>query len=342
MSKLCTCGSPAKGSDTLCARCETLQVLGLTPDASPADVETAWRMLVKVWHPDRFPGDEKLRRAADEKLKAINAAHARLLAEGEAPRRPRPAEPPAAAPAAEASPQARATQPSRPIRRIGLPRWCLRGLAGAFFLATILVLFKVTDLWLLAQPQIAPMYSAWRANLVRTIAINWNRTWGGIHTGSAAPAQVAAQPETASEPKPQANNAATPVPHVRGVQPYVTVGLTRSEVEAALGTPTEASADELRYGDSVLALLDGRVAGWSISANSPLRVKVWPSTPLSPGVTTFNVGSTRDEVIALQGTPSLLTARKFGYGRSEVYFEDDRVVGWKSNPTSVPLKVPAQ
>jgi hypothetical protein len=49
--------------------------LEVPPDATPEQIRAAWRELTKVWHPDRFGNDEKLRRRAEEKLKEINRAY---------------------------------------------------------------------------------------------------------------------------------------------------------------------------------------------------------------------------------------------------------------------------
>jgi hypothetical protein len=54
---------------------ESYRTLELKEGASPEAVKEAYRSLVKVWHPDRFGDDEKLRRRADEKLKQINRAY---------------------------------------------------------------------------------------------------------------------------------------------------------------------------------------------------------------------------------------------------------------------------
>lgn len=54
------------------------RILGLAPDASQADVKAAYRDLVQVWHPDRFPADSRLRAKAERNLQRINAAYAVL------------------------------------------------------------------------------------------------------------------------------------------------------------------------------------------------------------------------------------------------------------------------
>lgn len=42
----------------------------------------------------------------------------------------------------------------------------------------------------------------------------------------------------------------------------------------------------------------------------------------------FTVGSTKDEVLAHQGTPDRFPETSFYYGTSKVLFEHDRVTGW--------------
>ena len=54
--------------------------LDLKPGASFDDVKKAYRELAKVWHPDRFGDDAKLKARANEKLGEINAAYERLKA----------------------------------------------------------------------------------------------------------------------------------------------------------------------------------------------------------------------------------------------------------------------
>jgi hypothetical protein len=54
------------------------RVLDLQPGASLAEVKTAWRDLAQVWHPDRFTGNERLQKKAEEALKEINEAYRRL------------------------------------------------------------------------------------------------------------------------------------------------------------------------------------------------------------------------------------------------------------------------
>ena len=50
-------------------------VLGLAPGATPDEVREAYRDLVKVWHPDRFSNDERMREKAERKLQLCNEAY---------------------------------------------------------------------------------------------------------------------------------------------------------------------------------------------------------------------------------------------------------------------------
>jgi len=55
-----------------------LRSLDLKPGAGFDEVRHAYRELAKVWHPDRFGDDAKLRGRAATKLAEINAAYERL------------------------------------------------------------------------------------------------------------------------------------------------------------------------------------------------------------------------------------------------------------------------
>lgn len=54
-------------------------VLGLTPDATDAEVDLAYRRLISQYHPDRMAGAaDELRRKAEERAREINAAYDRI------------------------------------------------------------------------------------------------------------------------------------------------------------------------------------------------------------------------------------------------------------------------
>jgi DnaJ-domain-containing protein 1 len=57
---------------------ESYRALDLAPGAGMEQIRAAYKELVKVWHPDRFGQDEKLRERATQKLQQINAAYEKL------------------------------------------------------------------------------------------------------------------------------------------------------------------------------------------------------------------------------------------------------------------------
>lgn len=65
-----------------------LAILGLQDNCNAREMRDAYLDLVKVWHPDRFPPNSRLRTKAEEKLKEINEAYA-LLSEAIPPTQPR-------------------------------------------------------------------------------------------------------------------------------------------------------------------------------------------------------------------------------------------------------------
>ena len=118
---------------------------------------------------------------------------------------------------------------------------------------------------------------------------------------------------------------------------YFTVGATMKEVVAVQGTPSSFSESKFEYGFSRVYFRNGRVTSWDNSTLNPLNVKMVPA-PNTRNRGFFTSGSSKDEVIAVQGTPSSFSESKFEYGFSRVYFRNGRVTSW-DNSTLNPLNV---
>ena len=111
-----------------------------------------------------------------------------------------------------------------------------------------------------------------------------------------------------------------------------TYNSTRDVVLSVQGTPDLFGGNRFHYGYSTVEFENNRVVGWNQTPNHPLRVVLEPSVPTSSKY--FTLGSSRDEVIAAQGTPDQYSKRMFKFGYSTVSFEDDKVISWHQSPAS--------
>jgi curved DNA-binding protein CbpA len=358
----CSCGNPADDRSTLCPRCEALQILEVKADSSDEEIRAAYLLLVRVWHPDRFQNEDELKRAAEKKLKAINSAYCLLFATpAERDRRQRSQRSDSCLEnedsPEEVSPALDESQPPGARESIATPKG--RSHLASFLGLTVLVrcsillcviviggFFLMTaDLYLSTNMATANFYLGFRTQVVGGIdALKSNilrMVAGGLRKSDTAGYEAVANAQTM-----QATPAEPPVihiagrtrPHVVKVLPYITQGLTESEVLSVEGDPTSSSKDKMVYGRSELDFKDGELIGWKIDPSTPLRVKLWPDAPVDPSLRSFTVGSSKNEVLVIQGTPNVFSADMFGYGRSAVYFKNDRVVRWNEDPASVPLR----
>ena len=200
-----------------CAGCAALQALNLKQGASDKEIKAAYRMLVKVWHPDRFEGDRHAKTSAEEKIRTVNAA------------------------------------------------------------------FRVLS------------------------------------------SQVCNDSRSGTSPD------------------YFTIGSTRKDVQAVQGIPTVYSPHTFEYGASKVFFVGDKVVGWE---NAPiwvhLNVQLRPAHAVDRTMRYFAKGSTKDEVLAIQGTPTGFSYNTFEYGTSRVHFRDGRVTNWKNASAWIPLKVQFQ
>ena len=113
---------------------------------------------------------------------------------------------------------------------------------------------------------------------------------------------------------------------------HFTVGSSRDEVLTAQGSPDRFTSDLFRYGSSDVHFQNGRVVGWN-NEFPRLNVLMLPAreTPAHTVLSRFTLGSTIDEVLAIQGTPDRFTPHSFHYGTSDVFFRNGRVVSWNNS-----------
>jgi hypothetical protein len=115
---------------------------------------------------------------------------------------------------------------------------------------------------------------------------------------------------------------------------YFTVGSTRDEVLAIQGEPTTFNDNYLTYGMSMVMFRDGKVANWN-NVDVKLKARYLTATNLIPK-DYFTVGSTRDDVLAIEGEPTTFNDNYLTYGMSMVMFQDGKVANW--NNVDVKLK----
>ena len=110
---------------------------------------------------------------------------------------------------------------------------------------------------------------------------------------------------------------------------YFTVGSSKDEVLALQGSPKSFTETEWNYGASWVRFENGRVTNWYTSGQ--LKAELVPSGPVPASLDYFTVGSTKDEVLAMQGSPISFTETEWNFGASWVRFENGRVTNWYNN-----------
>ncbi|HXZ45183.1 MAG TPA: J domain-containing protein, partial [Pseudolabrys sp.] len=282
------------------------------PGCTLDQLKDAYRRLVKTWHPDHYSHHEVDKRAvAEQRMREINRAF-RSLSDYHRRNGRLPAIEDAAFKIAEPD-----AAPFRP------PNEHFEADNG--------------NDWEQPAPQPAGM-RPWRFILFGAVlAVLW-ATWNASQQRDATPEETT--PTEASMPAPGTNAAAPPtvgMPAASQNNSYFTVGSALGEVYAVQGVPTRIKDGVWFYGKSKVFFVDGAVASWEEDPDYPLKteqlMETSPATPM-----TFGIGSTKEEVKAIQGNPLSENNVRWDYGMSQVFFQDGKVTGWYESPLK-PLKI---
>jgi len=388
---ICGCGGLFDDESSQCPRCEALQVFGLQKDALESEIRNTYRLFLKAWSPDNLQGDEQMKAAAEDKLKDIHAAFEYLtMTSTERAQHKRPVYLTARTTSTATTTDVALVEPRAstgyttlvvlphptppPSDSWYISSWkALKQIYRFWRKFRLLVVLAALIFALITGKSIRSYFRAQRAHSEReapSIKVPGAPSFSVSGAQDAPNAAEAPKDDSQETEKGEAQSPASqnpspapaagmrtaarlplqaasqqPVkapPASRTIHSYITVGSTKDEVIALQGTPTEASDDKLVYGKSELYLKDDAVIGWRIDPDaSTMRVKLWPSSPVDTEPGYFAVGSTRDFVLAVQGTPTAFSQDKFEYGRSVVYFQNNRVASWKNDPASIPLRVRA-
>ncbi|MFK7951093.1 MAG: J domain-containing protein [Saprospiraceae bacterium] len=124
---------------------------------------------------------------------------------------------------------------------------------------------------------------------------------------------------------------------------YFTIGSSRSDVIDLQGTPTRirkyGSTETLSYGLSSVEIKNGVVAEYN---NFDKNLKIQVNSNTKSSLNYFTIGSSRSDVIDLQGTPTKI--RKYGstetlsYGLSSVEIENGIVVEYNNFDKNLKVK----
>ncbi len=248
------------------------EVFGLKSGASLEEVKHVYHELVRVWHPDMFPDDPGMQAMAAERLKIINEAYAKL--------------------------QACLTHRQACVPRYGQ------------------ILAKITS-------AVAPRSRDSTQRKLRRHLILW-LAGAGVLVLLGLFFFLYARP--GKEPLPP--KAQLPAPPTRPPAAGITLGSTKEEVWAIQGRPTSIHGNTWMYDLSAITFTDGRVSGYDNSGGN-LLLKPIPTANSESGF--FTLGSTPEEVLAVQGLPTAIEGDTWRYGLSTIIFDHQRRVIRYSN-----------
>jgi hypothetical protein len=287
------------------------QVLGISINASLDETKQAYRDLARVWHPDRFIDNQRLQRKATEKLKEINVAYEKILfffenkndikdihsCPGTTQEEPFPDEYP------EINADDAGTDFGKHRFTTLITTIC------ALIILTIIVI-----IYLNKRPD---------SNTPTTVLMPDQAN------SSKADAPKSSTGKSSVQNKPSAKTTISDMKkNMLTKKEFFTLGSTTDDVLAIQGTPTQISGNRWNYGFSYVDFEAGRVVRWYNSKLEPLHIKMAPFKTPDLQKEYFTLGSTTDDVLAIQGTPTQISGNRWNYGFSYVDFEAGRVVRW--------------
>ncbi len=287
--------------------------LGIQPGADWKELRDAYKNLVKTWHPDRFQQDANRKKIAEERTKEINKSY-KELAEYYKKHGALPIDNEIPLPRHNVVTQNK----PEPSRKSATPSKNTASPAHAEP--------PVKE----KSPRISGM--AIMIGLVGAAYIAWNLT------ATQPPAQAPQREETRLQ---MLNNMdlrnGSEGNSIASKERFFTYGTSLGEVIAIQGVPTRTENDVWYYGKSKIYFSGGSVIRWEENPNYPLNAEI-RMEPSQPKANFFAAGSTKAEVMAVQGAPERDAGNVWDYGMSRVYFEKDRVAKWYESPLN-PLKV---
>ena len=282
---------------------EHYQALEIQPGCSFKDLRYAYRRLVKEWHPDHFIGGRENSdpEYAESKIKDINKAF-RSLSDYYKKNGCLPIGPEEAADLNNRSaflwPENRQSKHRRPSQ----------GKKASTFSISLRLM--------IAGAILGVGYVTWKTQIQE----------------QNAPANLATPANSVPAEQYQLGSRQSRKP-----EEHFTVGSTLGDVIAIQGPPTSIEGNVWHYGQSKVYMEKGVVTKWENDSDSPLKAFLVPTTH-NPSVKLFTIGSSKQEVRAVQGSPLMENENLWEYRISRIYFKDQKVLGWYDSPLD-PLKI---
>ncbi len=126
---------------------------------------------------------------------------------------------------------------------------------------------------------------------------------------------------------------------------YITIGSHKDDVIRIQGTPNSMNSfgdrDTWDYGYSTITMSNDIVVNWS-NISSNLRVKIIPGENVTKSKY-ITIGSHKDDVIRIQGTPSAMNSfgntENLTYGYSIVTLKNDKVANWSNIGNNLKVRI---
>jgi hypothetical protein len=340
------------------------RILGLKPGASPADARSAYKSLVKIWHPDRFPENSREQRQAEEKLKAINTAYQRIRADWAAPPYGNHQKP--AGTAASRSPDSSDFTSTAETGKGNQHPGTFGGLifrGAADSLANLWRLWADNKAWLrgailtIASILLALLWIGsvplphWKHDIFNDSPPDLGPQTTPSVQNPTAPAPSGRAALEQDKPAQQRRPPAGQVPPARegprrvpeslsGEKAFFTLGSLKQDVLRVQGKPHKIYGQTWVYGLSDVSFKEGRVWRYN-NFDGSLNLRLLPASHAFSGrrPAFFSLGATQDEVLEVQGTPTRVDSTKWYYGFSEISFKDGRVIGFNNFFNTLMIKM---
>lgn len=286
--------------------------LGLSPGANWNEIRRIYRALVRTWHPDRFQDDSQKRRVAEERTKEITRAYKSLAdyyrKHGVLP----------AAGAAAGAPTQREAKTETADRSGHAHTSPAAGDAPADATA----------------PSTDRRGFGWKAATGATLAALLIYLWTLDSPREESADRNSADTSKAKDAIPHASVNSTVL---SSDDRYFMRGSKIGEVYSVQGIPTRTENEVWHYGKSKVYFSNGSVTHWETHPDNPLKTISDTSKEYRNRLFIAR-GSSKDEVMAIQGTPWHQTDEEWRYGSSRIFFRDGRVTDWEESPLN-PLRV---